>query len=77
MSLKNVCSIYFFVEGQRYATRAWHAVPRVGDEVMLNDRTKNGDKSVFRVIRVVFGVENKDDATLGYQCVNVELERPE
>lgn len=47
--------VRFFVEGQPYAMRMWHVVPRVGDEVMLK---VDGTKQPFKVTRVVWGVED-------------------
>jgi len=61
--------IMFFVDNERFAQRRWHAVPRVGDEVMLG---RSAGKKPYRVVRVVFGVE-ADNALPDQQDVNIEL----
>lgn len=67
-------SIRFFDGQGAYASRYWAHVPRVGDEVMLGAGRKYepdaSGKAVFKVARVVWGVEGPDDHT---QCVNIEI----
>lgn len=61
--------ITFFVDGERYAFRRWHAVPRKGDETML--RNSQGVKVPFKVLRVVWGVEA--DVDIDGQQANIEI----
>ena len=63
-------SILFFIGSERFAGRRWHAVPRVGDEVMLGPN--RNAKKPYRVVRVVWGVE-ADTAFPEQQDVNIEL----
>ena len=62
--------IRFFVDGKAWVQRRWPQVPRAGDEVMLGSK---GDKTAFRVVRVVWGVE-ADEYPISQSC-NVELIR--
>jgi len=65
--------IEFFVRKKSFAWRRWQAVPRVGDEVMLDG---GGGKKPYRVKRVVWGVEPPEgspDDFPGRQDVNIEL----
>lgn len=70
--------VYFFLDGEHYAVRSWHSVPRAGDEVLLNaPKGEQGDargKMCFSVKRVVWGCE-AEDAPNGRQDVNIEIER--
>lgn len=68
-------SLYFFLDGELYASRSWRFVPRVGDEVVLGTgRKKDIEKIPFRIKRVVWGVEPCGGEV---QCVNLEIEAVE
>ncbi|MCK5445487.1 MAG: hypothetical protein KAI73_07685 [Rhodospirillaceae bacterium] len=62
--------IRFFTKGKLFASRGWHSAPRIGDEVMLGPHEP---KTVYRVVRIVWGVEGKDE--IHKQCVNIEIEK--
>jgi len=64
-------SIYFYLDGKVCASRTWYAVPRVGDEIMLNHRDDLKDKTAFSIKRVVWGVESDHPIR---QEVNIEIE---
>lgn len=68
--LEQKIDITFFVGGERYASRGWYVVPRVGDEVMLGPHK---EKKPFVVRRVVFGVEAENE--IHRQSVNIELRK--
>jgi hypothetical protein len=64
-------SIDFFLEGKIYAHRYWFHVPRVGDEIALRDAETDANM-ICKVVRVVWGVERKDDPCQG---ANIEIEK--
>lgn len=58
--------IQFFVEGRLLAQRAWQHIPRVGDEIMLGPST-------YRVMRVVFDVEDPEEDLIRWQTASIEI----
>lgn len=75
-------SIDFRIGQEKYARRAWHAVPRVGDCVLLGagkDRfpaDHNGD-AMFKVRQVTWGAEGEFDKSGERQVVIVHVEHVE
>ena len=63
-------SIHFFLDGKIFASRSWHAAPRVGDEIMFGP---SDPKKAYRVVRVAWGVEGPEEDALHRQAVNIEI----
>ncbi len=71
MFSQSTISIYFYLDKKVYASRIWNAVPRVGDEIMLNHRDNQKYKTAFSIKRVVWGIEPNYAIR---QEVNIEIE---
>lgn len=54
------------------ASKMWHTVPRVGEEIMIGNRTSD-TKKPYRVTRVVWGLEGPDTPR-DWQAVNLVVE---
>lgn len=79
MSRMPSITVDFRIGEKRYARRFWHAVPRVGDCVLLGagknrfPADHNGD-AMFRVLQVTWGAESKIDSLSDKQVVIVHVE---
>jgi hypothetical protein len=63
MSHELEASIHFYFDKRHIATRLWYHVPRIGEEVLINNNT-------YHVKSVVWGVDAKE---IPYQAVNIEV----
>jgi len=63
-----------FLDGKRYASRAFHSCPRVDEFIGLYDRDADTE-SVFKVYRVVHLRPSKDAEFMGWQEVDIYVNR--
>jgi len=66
MTDANGTQIYYYVNGERYAYRRRNQIPRIGDEVRLNN-------AIYKVALVVWIEDQKPDYN---NHVAIELEQP-
>lgn len=72
--MRDTLSIYFYIDGELFASRSWHSAPRVGDEIMFGPSKL---KKAYQVVRVVWGVEGPEEDALHRQAINIEIEEIE
>lgn len=70
MSLAHTTACRIHLDGTLYSFRRWASVPRVGDEIAFGDKA---DTKIFRVTRVVWGLESEDDYARNLQTVHMEI----
>lgn len=70
MKIEKGVGIYLIMDNQTFGYRRWPAVPRVGEEILLNHGPK---EYTVKVKTIVWGVVRDDDP---FGCVvNMEVEK--
>jgi len=64
--------VVFYLNGKRYASRNWWAVPRKGDLVNLGP---DHGKEFYLCGNATFGQESDEEAKVGWQTVAVPIRK--